>query len=93
MKLVTVSEMRAIEREGNLRGVSYDEMMERAGRGVAEIIDGVFGEIEKKKVLGLVGSGNNGGDTLIARNSGRHGWKAALPAARKIQKRISLSNG
>lgn len=100
MKLVTVSEMRAIEREGNLRGVSYDEMMERAGRGVAEIIDGVFGEIEKKKVLGLVGSGNNGGDTLIALEIlAKHGWKvsACLLRARskedKLVERVKTAGG
>lgn len=66
MRLVTVAEMRAIEREANARGVSYEEMMERAGGGVARVIDTLFGEEEKKLVLGLVGSGNNGGDTLVA---------------------------
>ncbi len=66
MKLVSVAEMRAIEREANERGVSYAEMMERAGRGVAEIVDTAYSQIEPKTVVGLVGSGNNGGDTLIA---------------------------
>ncbi len=75
MKQVTVEQMRAIEREGNQRGVSYDEMMERAGLGVATVIDTVFSQAEKKPVLGLVGSGNNGGDTLIAlENLARSGW-------------------
>jgi len=76
MKLVTVEQMRTIERESNRRGVSYEDMMERAGWGVAGIIDGVFGREKKKKVLGLVGSGNNGGDTLIAlAHLARNGWK------------------
>lgn len=69
MKLVTVAEMRAIEKEADERGVSYGEMMERAGRGVAEIVDTAYSQIEPKIIVGLIGSGNNGGDTLIALES------------------------
>lgn len=66
MRLVSVAEMRAIEREANQRGVTYEEMMERAGRGLARIVNVLFSRSEKGLVLGLVGSGNNGGDTLVA---------------------------
>ena len=38
MKIVTVSQMRAIEKEADAKGVSYAEMMENAGRGLAESI-------------------------------------------------------
>ena len=66
MRLVTVAEMRAIEKEGNASGVSYAEMMERAGRGVAQVIHHTYGQPRPGGVVGLVGSGNNGGDTLVA---------------------------
>lgn len=66
MKLVTVSQMRAIEKEADSKGVSYAQMMENAGQGLAEIVHGVGQESGWDSVTGIVGSGNNGGDTLVA---------------------------
>jgi len=67
MKLVTVDEMRAIERDADNSGLSYARMMENAGVGLARIIqDSAYSLAEEKCVLGLVGPGNNGGDTLVA---------------------------
>lgn len=66
MRLVTVAEMRAIEKEGDARGVSYSEMMERAGTGVARIIHAEFNRGNHATVTALVGPGNNGGDALVA---------------------------
>lgn len=66
MKLVTVSQMRAIEKEAEARGVSYAQMMENAGRSLAEFVHALGGEEGWESVTGVVGSGNNGGDTLVA---------------------------
>jgi ADP-dependent NAD(P)H-hydrate dehydratase / NAD(P)H-hydrate epimerase len=73
MKLVTVSEMREIEKEADVNGLTYAQMMENAGRGLAEVVRELSDEIEAffvgkdgRDVLGLVGAGNNGGDTLVA---------------------------
>ena len=67
MKLVTVSEMRAIEKEADSSGLTYGQMMENAGVGLAIIImDLIYEDDEQPGVLGLVGPGNNGGDTLVA---------------------------
>jgi NAD(P)H-hydrate epimerase len=66
MKLVTVAEMRAIEKEANAKGLTYEHMMENAGQGLAEVLQENFQEFKQEGVLGLVGSGNNGGDTLVA---------------------------
>jgi len=75
MRLVSVSQMRAIEKEGNARGVSYGAMMERAGRGVARIVHETFNRIAHPTVTGLIGSGNNGGDTLVALEAlAEFGW-------------------
>jgi len=67
MKLVTVAEMRAIEQEADASGLSYAEMMENAGAGLADTILDLFADGgEELQAFGLVGSGNNGGDTLVA---------------------------
>jgi hydroxyethylthiazole kinase-like uncharacterized protein yjeF len=78
MKLVTVAEMQAIEREANASGFTYEMMMENAGRGLAEVIDEEYTPRRTGGALGLVGSGNNGGDTLVALAwLASHGWNAS----------------
>jgi NAD(P)H-hydrate epimerase len=64
-KIFTVSEMVAAERAADASGVSYDEMMETAGRRVAEAIIARL-DVSGRSVLILVGPGNNGGDGLVA---------------------------
>ncbi len=66
MKLVTVNQMREIEKQANASGVSYAEMMEHAGRGLAQQIEHIAFDKDWNEALGLVGAGNNGGDTLVA---------------------------
>ncbi|MCX7608966.1 MAG: NAD(P)H-hydrate dehydratase [Anaerolineales bacterium] len=71
MKLVSVSQMRAIEQEANASGLTYAQMMENAGFNLArEVIrlteQESMNEYDEIYVLGLVGPGNNGGDTLVA---------------------------
>ncbi|HKZ85506.1 MAG TPA: NAD(P)H-hydrate dehydratase [Anaerolineae bacterium] len=74
MKLVTVEQMKAMEAASDAAGHSYDAMMDRAGAAVAQVVQqrgAVKGKpptasIGGKRVLVLVGSGNNGGDGLVA---------------------------
>jgi len=67
MKLVTVSEMKAIEKEADAMGLTYGMMMENAGSGVADVIlEMDFVEKDEPQALALVGPGNNGGDALVA---------------------------
>ena len=66
MKYVTVEEMIAIEKESDASGHTYPEMMEHAGRGLAGQVRDAYSHLAEKRALGLVGSGNNGGDTLVA---------------------------
>ena len=65
MKLVTVEQMKAIEAASDAAGHSYDAMMERAGVAVAQVIQQRVA-VKGKRVLVLAGSGNNGGDGLVA---------------------------
>lgn len=65
MKVFSVAEMIAAEKKADELGVSYAQMMETAGRGVAEAILARY-PVAGKSVLVLVGPGNNGGDGLVA---------------------------
>lgn len=77
MKLVTVSQMQAIEKEADASGLTYEQMMENAGQGLADVILDIFeGDVESE-IVGLVGNGNNGGDALVALAAlAAEGWKA-----------------
>jgi hydroxyethylthiazole kinase-like uncharacterized protein yjeF len=65
-KLLSVAEMQSIEREANDKGLSYSTMMENAGTNLAFFIHNAYGDPDQRSVLALVGSGNNGGDALVA---------------------------
>lgn len=80
VKYVSVEEMIAIEQAADAAGHSYRAMMEAAGLGLAEEIQERFGDTpDKMKMIGLVGSGNNGGDALVALDH-LHGWGWATTA-------------
>jgi len=69
--------MKAIEQEADANGLSYDDMMENAGLGLADFILDIFSDEVAPQILGLVGPGNNGGDTLVAlTHLVKEGWKA-----------------
>jgi hydroxyethylthiazole kinase-like uncharacterized protein yjeF len=77
MKLVTVSQMQEIEKAADAGGLTYAQMMENAGQGLANIVLDLFVDEPEPEVLGLVGSGNNGGDTLVALTAlAKEGWSA-----------------
>jgi NAD(P)H-hydrate epimerase len=78
MKLVTVSQMQAVEKEADANGLTYEQMMENAGQGLADIVLEIFMDEVEPEVVGLVGAGNNGGDTLVALTAlAIEGWKAS----------------
>jgi NAD(P)H-hydrate epimerase len=64
-KIITVEKSRTLEERANAGGLSYEEMMENAGRGTAQAIHRRVGAKDKRIVV-LVGPGNNGGDGLVA---------------------------
>jgi hydroxyethylthiazole kinase-like uncharacterized protein yjeF len=80
MKLVTVSQMHQIEQEADGSGLPYDKMMENAGYNLSqEVLRLSYAQEDEEEiqVLGLVGPGNNGGDTLVALGRlAEKGWKA-----------------
>ena len=98
MKLVTVSQMQAIEKEADAGGLTYDQMMVNAGQGLADVILEMFEEDLESEAVGLVGPGNNGGDTLVALATlAAEGWKtrAYLVKRKKddLVKRLTEAGG
>ncbi|MBN2098965.1 MAG: bifunctional ADP-dependent NAD(P)H-hydrate dehydratase/NAD(P)H-hydrate epimerase, partial [Dehalococcoidia bacterium] len=77
MKIVTVEEMRAIEREAAKVGLPSGVLMENAGLAVAQHTRAWLGSVLGRRILVLVGSGNNGGDGLVVARH-LHDWGAGV---------------
>jgi hydroxyethylthiazole kinase-like uncharacterized protein yjeF len=67
-KIVTVAEMKAIEAAADKAGVAFAAMMDAAGNAVAEHTLARIDNLADHKVVVLCGTGNNGGDGLVAAN-------------------------
>lgn len=65
MKLVTVQEMQRLEKDADAAGHSFAAMMEQAGQAVSDEIQTRIA-VKGRRILVLVGPGNNGGDGLVA---------------------------
>lgn len=65
MKLFTVKEMIVAEKTADSQGTTYAQMMETAGRSLAQAIIDRY-PMENVSILLLIGPGNNGGDGLVA---------------------------
>ena len=63
--MLTAAEQRVMDRNAEYFGVSILNLMEAAGRGVAEIARTEF-PIKGRRVVVACGTGNNGGDGLVA---------------------------
>ena len=76
MKRVSVRQMKTLESQADANGLRYEQMMANAGLALAQVIHQRYFQRPTRSVLGLVGSGNNGGDCLIAlRHLAAWGWR------------------
>jgi NAD(P)H-hydrate epimerase len=66
MKTVSAAEMRELDRRTIENGVTGEELMRRAGQGVAEIAQDILASRSGHSVLLIAGTGNNGGDVFAA---------------------------
>ncbi len=66
MKLVTAAEMTAIEAAAFAAGATPAGLMENAGRAVSLAVGEGLGGAAARRIVVLVGPGNNGGDGLVA---------------------------
>lgn len=103
MKLVTVPQMRLIEQEADGNGLTYEKMMENAGNNLSrEVMRLAYAQEDEEaiQVLGLVGPGNNGGDTLVAlAHLAEKGWTSRAYLIRRkltsdsLVKRLEEADG
>lgn len=66
MYVVTPKQMKCIEDYSELYGVSKKQLMKNAGNKLAECINSYCNGNTDKKIVFLVGSGNNGGDCSVS---------------------------
>lgn len=66
MKIVNTEQMRQFENAQVDAGVSLDQLMENAGLAIARSISNLLDGTRGKRVVVLVGQGNNGGDGMVA---------------------------
>ena len=91
MRLVNVQTMKEMEKAADAAGYSYAAMMQSAGEGIARVLKEHFTDPGQHTVLGLVGKGNNGGDTLIALTVlQRDGWTTSILLAEPRDKDDAL---
>ena len=103
MKLVSISEMHSIEQEADSKGLTYEMMMENAGHNLSrEVMQLAYAQDDEEdvQVLGFVGPGNNGSDTLVAlTHLAEKGWKARAylikrkPSGDPLVKRLEVADG
>ncbi|GIV85543.1 MAG: bifunctional ADP-dependent (S)-NAD(P)H-hydrate dehydratase/NAD(P)H-hydrate epimerase [Candidatus Roseilinea sp.] len=67
MEILSVAEMREVERIADAHGLRYAQMMQNAGHGAAALILRRLSALQtaQPRALVLVGPGNNGGDGLV----------------------------
>jgi hydroxyethylthiazole kinase-like uncharacterized protein yjeF len=92
-ELLSIDEVKKAEKEVAALGLSEKDLMERAGRAVAEVI---FKEFSLHRTLVFCGLGKNGGDAKIAAEHLKEkGWPVEiitlknLPSFEKIQDALS----
>ena len=65
VKVVSVGEMRQLERSSEAIGLPGPALMENAGRAIAQVVADRYPRPLTSRVLVLAGPGNNGGDGLV----------------------------
>jgi hydroxyethylthiazole kinase-like uncharacterized protein yjeF len=78
MDYLTPEEMREAEKRAAGRGVDAEALMENAGRAVADTIDRRYPSTGRRRVLVVCGTGNNGGDGLVAARHLNRRWSVLV---------------
>ena len=91
LKLVTSNQMVELEREAVRLGVQTRQLMENAGLEIALQVKQILSDLRGRKVVVLVGPGNNGGDGLVA---ARHlaNWKSRVDLVIPVKKPVNEDN-
>lgn len=83
--MLSVQEMRVLDRNLEYWGVSIEELMEKAGRSVAQVLQGRM-KAEGKRVLFLCGTGNNAGDGFVAARYLAHRARVSVALVRPSER-------
>ena len=65
-KILTAAQTRIVEQAADQQGHSFDQLMTRAGRAVADRAKSLLSDLTDPQITILVGTGNNGGDGMVA---------------------------
>ena len=92
MNAITAKEMSSVdELMINYYGISLVQMMENAGLSLAMLASKIIKYKKNKKIVVLVGKGNNGGGSLVAaRHLHNFGYKVEVISSNKSLKKIPL---
>ncbi len=72
MKVLSPKDIKALDENSQWLGISVLQLMENAGKNIAEVIENLSNG-QKLKIVAVCGLGNNGGDTFVAaRHLGRN---------------------
>jgi hydroxyethylthiazole kinase-like uncharacterized protein yjeF len=77
LKILTASQTRQLEENCAKIGLPSEKLMENAGLAVAGEVKRILGGADGRRILLLVGPGNNGGDGLVAARH-LHDWGAKI---------------
>ncbi len=81
--MISVDEMRKIERDAIAKGISALQLMENAGANAARIVNEIC-SLKGKNVVVFCGTGNNGGDGFcFARHASIYGAKVTVFIVKK----------
>ncbi len=91
MKIISIEKMKELETAANSGGYSYEKMMLNAGNNLARVVHERFFNEGLTHAFGIVGGGNNGGDTLIALIELENlGWNCSAWIAKNDQEWMEL---
>ena len=89
MGCLSCEEMRLLEEHAFADGATPEGLMEKAGRGIATALMRRYPQAGT--VIGCIGSGNNGGDALVAcKYLAQAGWKVSVRCAVELNQLRSL---
>lgn len=67
LSYVSIKQMRQIDKNAVKNGIKIDLMMENAGNVLAKFLNNRFGSLYGKKIVCVVGRGNNGGGVIASK--------------------------
>ena len=82
--MIPFEEVKVLDRNAEHLGVPTSQLMENAGKGIADTLQEDF-QIEGKKVVFICGTGNNGGDAFVAARMIDHKCTTTVVLAKPVE--------